>query len=276
VVNENTSPFNAREEERKLMTDRHLNLFHCYSAHDKEGEPARGGKPIEDNLTRAFIHTIRMLSGDHRKWFLARLFGTDDQLQGCGFASAGVALQNQIPEERDPSKGRFGSKAVRRIVSISTSTRIPERVKTQDEPERERRPDAWIFDSIGYSYCVLVESKCRDNPLDREQIRGHGKWFEWEDEWDKKEDGRWLRKTWYDVLEVIDVALPGLSDARSRPAEAIPRFNDQEEIVLTHLWVFLSYYDYRLFKGFRLGERDTRRQPFNWQLFSFKGRRARK
>lgn len=260
------------------MTDRHLNLFYCYSARDKDGKNEGGkDKPIEDNLTRAFVQTVRMLSSGNRKRFLDELFAPDDQLCGCDFSLADVALQEQVPEERNP-RGRTDKDKyhVERIVTISTSTRVPE---CEGNTRKDRRPDAWIFDGNGTSYCLLVESKCRGYPIDRAQVREHGeKWFLWDKEWDNKEyvTRNWLRRTWYDVLGVIDKAIPELSDAGSRTAEIALQLNDQEKIVLTHLWVFIGYYGYRLFKGFRFSEQDTGQQPFSWQLFNFRGRRARK
>ena len=263
MANENTSPFNAREEERKLMTDRHLNLFHCYSARSREG------KPVEDNLTRAFIQTIRMLSSRSRKRFLDALFARFEHLK-CDFSQADVALQGNIPDVCHPRSVKYAPRGVKydvkRIVTIATSTRSTSR----RVPEEYSRPDAWIFDTTLPSYCLLVESKCRGDSVSPEQLQGHAEYFDWDWRtlnWEAmKLDPYLLTLTWYDVLGVIDEAIPELSDADSRTAEIALRLNDQEKMVLTHLWVFIGYYGYRLFKGFRFRKHEAEQPAYDWRL----------
>ena len=71
------------------MTDPHLNLFYSYN---------QDNELIENNLTRAWIVTLRMLSAEIRNLFLQTLFKNhlqvpDEQLPS--FRTAHFALQGK-------------------------------------------------------------------------------------------------------------------------------------------------------------------------------------
>ncbi len=243
----------VQAELKKLEQDKHLNLFYCYGAKERDEEK---NVLIENNLTRAFIHTIRMLSDKKRHEFLRALLKRDKELEQLDFGQAEVALQGYSPGE----KGKLGEAyCVKRIVTIATSAQDPgDRVKQENDP-KERLPDAWIFGQDRQSkYCLLLECKTKKLPLSLDQIRGHAAWFGeqeakvWKElGWDqmKIESGlRLLPLTWYNVLEAIDKMLPELSDRASDSSNTGLIWH--EKMILTHLWAFLGYYEYWLFGGF--------------------------
>jgi len=255
------------------MQDKHLNLFYAYGARDKEGNL------LEDNLTRAFVQTIRLLSDEHRKVFLGDLFKRakhrmlsdriekpskeeSARLKGLDFKRADVALQGYIPSNRLPRDADFA-----RVVTISRG----DKPQWQKEKKSKSCPDAWVFDRDGHSYCLLVECKCwSNNPIDPDQICRH--WNEWlRDKGEEKEKG-WddiapdlLDLTWYDVLESIK-ATTQEPETESIPAPEARDRNELEKQMLKELREFLGFYGYWLFEGFSF---ELLESPPEWQLFSF-------
>jgi hypothetical protein len=270
--------FDVQEELRRLREDRHLNLFYCYGAKERDEEK---NVLVENNLTRALVHTIRMLSDAKRHELLHALFCRDRVLEQLDFRQAEVALQGNSPGEKTKLGKKYG---VKRIVTIATSTQDPgDCVRREKEPE-ERLPDAWIFHQGKCQYCLLLECKTKKLSLSLDQIRGHAAWFgEQEAErwselgWDQMQEElelRLLPLTWYDVLEAIGDTLPELS-ARTRNTSKTDREpDDHEKVVLTHLWEFLGHYRYELLGPFRF-EGLAKELP-EWQLCRFELRRCSK
>lgn len=216
--------------------DPHLNLFYSYHT-----------VPCENNLTRAFVHTLRLLPKATRTRLLHLLSERFAQLD---FAEARFALQRPVENARDyEDTGKY-------VVAIATKT-IELEGQTLPDKDREAIPDAWIYskDSGEHSYCLLIECKRGDNRLHEPQLLNHAcKHFEWTEN-EVKEHTVFL--TWDSVLRAVDSILAGL------PIDAT-----FERLVLESLVEYLGFepFGYRLFKGFRFNDLRNLRQP-NWQLF---------
>jgi len=238
------------------MADRHLNLFYAYGGHDGVGNL------IEDNLTRAFIKTVRMLSPERREAFLKDLFGRARPLMfvdrthpapppkpiPCvSFAEADVALQDHIPRKHDPRHRKYEHK---RVVTISSGAQPMKR----NRGSGQSIPDAWIYDCSTASFCFLVESKYRDdNPIETGQILRHGDWLgkNWRgSDWDECVAPDLLDLTWYDVLEAIETANVGPDAGLDRK-------------VFDELAQYIGYYGYRSFRGLDF---TSLTMPPEWQI----------
>ncbi len=251
------------------MMDKHLNLFYSYGAKDQQGNVKDALN--EDNLTRAFIQTVRLLSKEHRRVFLGALFSRAQHLMyldethdgneptsipPIDFSKADVALQDRIPSKYNPKYTSYGDDSRKRVVTISSGHR-PKR--QGGEKPKDSRPDAWIFDREGSSFCMLLECKYGDNPVEEYQIRRHGaEWFDkrvWkmekECDWDTHIVPDLLDLTWYNVLEAIEATKKELEEESCVSPEASGR-NDIEKTILDELAEYVGYYDYHLFLGFGL------------------------
>ncbi|MEO0010348.1 MAG: hypothetical protein ABIK51_07515 [candidate division WOR-3 bacterium] len=222
------------------MTDRHLNLFYSYNL-------SEDAELIEDNLTRAFIQTLRILSGENRKNFLKELFS---KLPEYDYPNAGFALQGNIETnipENCPNKY---------LVTIATNPPEEKKKGAKDiNAEGGSSPDAWIYKE--QDYCFLIECKRGGNPVIEEQIIKHAKnYFGFTDEEIEK---RRLDLTWGEVLWVIEKFISDF------PGERIYSTNEQERYVLENFRDFLGFYGYRIFKGF-----DFENIPDapEWQLYN--------
>ena len=222
--------------------DPHLNLFYSYHT-----------VPCENNLTRAFIHTLWLLPGATRTQFLRLL---SDRFEGLEFAGAKFALQRPVKnasEYPDPDK---------HIVAIATKTIELEGQAPQDE-DHDAIPDAWIYskDSGERSYCLLIECKRGDNLQDEPQILRHA-WEHFGLTANKVKD-RMISLTWHDVLRAVDSILTEL------PADAI-----FERRVLENLVEYLGFepFGYRLFRGFHFSDLRNLTPPA-WQLCRSDARR---
>ena len=255
--------FDVQAELKKLEQDRHLNLFYGYVARDAEG------RPLEDNLTRAFISTVRMLTDNRRKQLLDSLFarakhrmaspsdpkplGGDEavRLRDIDFEQVDVALQGNVPSKSHPRNVADGR---RYMVTISSG----DEPKPGSESDGGSCPDAWLFSKGAPSYCFLIESKCwSHNPIDTGQMCRHWQtWFAPQEAelkpW-KELAPTLLDLTWYDVLEAVDSVVPELTGRAGNASKADREPpGDNEKMVLTHLCEYIGYYGYRLFKGFNM------------------------
>lgn len=203
------------------MTDRHLNLFYSYNK-------SENAELIENNLTRAFIQTLRALSGRVRN---SLLYTLDERLREHDFSGANFALQGHIDGPDCDCREKY-------IVTIATRTMNTD---VDDQTEYETYgsiPDAWVFDNAAHSYCLLIENKRGGNPLDQQQILSHAKNYFGLDTDESRQ--RTVPLVWLDVLRAVEEAI-----AQEPPP------NEQERYVLDCLGEFLGFFDYRRFKGFR-------------------------
>ena len=230
--------------------DWHLNCFYTYN-HSNE--------LIENNLTRAFVITLQLLTEETRYGLLKALniVSEDDEIHKWEFALQSNILKNPI---------EFESK---RIVTISSNTALPLRenyhalgsstinscLKNKFIPTElssiDRQllenimsgsiPDGWIYSKDG-KCCHLLECKVGGNPLDYAQIIRHA----YENYGMTKLadiENVTTRLTWIDVLEAID----SICNDRDH-MEAL------EYKILQHLSEYLGFFGYMLFKGFSLGK----------------------
>ncbi len=212
------------------MSDRHLNLFYSYNQ-------SREAELIENNLTRAFIQTLRALSGPVRNRLLRSLFARHDasaKLASYDYEEADTALQDRI--DKSISLNCIG----KHIITIATHE--PEEELDSGAAEQDNDggsvPDAWIYnkDRERCDYCLLIECKRGGNRVAEDQIRRHVKiWFGM-----VAADVHRIDLTWQDVLKVVE------------QEHLVAQVDNQHErqYVLSGLIGFLNQYGYRLFKGF--------------------------
>ncbi len=210
--------------------DRHLNLFYTYN---------RDLELTENNLTRAWIVTLTMLTGSTRQRLLHLLLDAhafrqslDWHLDDFDFAEADFALQGNV------DKSRVRQCAGRYIVAIASLRHM---LESGDVSESETAglsyssiPDAWLIDPLN-RYCFLIESKVGFNLVDDAQIRGHGDWLGLATQTDLAQ--HLIALTWYDVAEALALTY----DFASEP----------EKQLLVHLQQYLSFFGYQLFQGLK-------------------------
>jgi hypothetical protein len=205
------------------MSDRHLNLFYSYN---------RDNELIENNLTRVWIVSLRMLSAEIRSLFLQTLLELPlrkMEKRAPSFDTAHFALQ-----------GHFDTRLLKHmaqkyIITIATFRDMDEDAFAQPSKDAgDSIPDAWIFDPE-QGYCFLVEAKVGSNPLGARQVISHAKrWL------DVSVKDHLVALTWYDVLNVIQEI-------------SIHVTSQQEGLILKEFNQYLGFFGYRLFTGFDFG-----------------------
>lgn len=234
------------------MTDRHLNLFYSYN-HDRE--------LIEDNLTRAFIVSLRMLLPETRHHLLRSLLqhpskceSTSGPFVASSFHDAQFALQDHIEDQINyhVKRNRPLKFAQKWVVAISTAT--PEDITATHEGDGKGRPDGWLYD-MDQDYCYLIESKVGANPVNNRQLRRHAKWWFGLEGRDFEE--HLICCTWHDVLRAIDTVC---ELGKSHELQ----LGIQDTAILESLAQFLGYFGYRRFRGFHF---DALQPPPSFLLF---------
>ncbi|MBI5651498.1 MAG: hypothetical protein HZC40_13810 [Chloroflexi bacterium] len=216
-------------------SDEHLNLFFSYN---------RDNEFIENNLTRAFIVCLSILSGQTRNYFFRskRLAKANDPLnktKGIGdldFTAVQFALQGNI----DPQLSKNSAKQI--LLTITSDLTIDSEADTvlNDEVSGESIPDGWIYDD-SHVFCILIESKIGTNSLDRDQIKRHvTKWFGSTLQ-NLQSTGSWYSTTWIDILGILDELLK--NHLCSNPIE---------EKLIHNLMDFIGFYGYHMFDGIHL------------------------
>ncbi len=206
------------------MTDPHLNLFYSYN---------QDNELIENNLTRAWIVTLRMLSAETRNLFLQTVLKDHflvarEELPS--FGASHFALQGNIDKHQ---ARQFSQKYV---LTIATQREFESGLFQPGGGDSI--PDAWIYDDE-QGYCFLIESKVGGNPLNAEQVHRHAKiWFGIDNQTEPGNfENQLISLAWLDILKiaknpVIDIA------------------NSQEQLLLQEFASFLGFFGYRLFRGF--------------------------
>jgi len=222
------------------MSDRHLNLFYSYN---------QDNELIENNLTRALIVSLRVLSDQVRGCFLNFLLEKEitrlkisNVIESSTFTDADFALQGYM------SKDRAKNYPYSYIITIASNR--------YEESEEEIHtystsiPDAWIYNETT-GYCFLIEAKVGQNPLDASQLHSHAK--EWLGLMTPEEVQKHvLTITWIDVLLAIN-------RMRVSADSGELSLNDQECFILDALKEYLGFFNYKLFEGFEF--RLLQRQP---------------
>ena len=215
------------------MIDPHLNLFYSYN---------RDNELIENNLTRAFIATLRLLSPSGRDALLQTLLsGPLQRLNAAvpSYESCQLALQAHVDRE-------LSRRIPLRILITLASDRI---VMAEEENNKDQQldtylsiPDGWIYDQKA-GYCFLIEAKVGSNPLNQHQVLSHAdKWLMINAE---QLPDHLISLTWIDVIRAIE-HLKGNTEEY--------HLNIQESLVLDELVAFLSLYGYRIFRGVTWGD----------------------
>lgn len=222
------------------MADRHLNLFYTYN---------RDTELIENNLTRAFIVFLSVISGEGRHKILSTLLKRSHRtvndpanVERLDFRDACFALQSNI------DRGLAKSSVRKLLLTISTEPLdispgiVAAGRNSTDGSENDSGPtsvpDAWIY-SDTRAYCILIEAKVGSYPLNIGQLEAHASdWFG-SSLGDLNSRNSLCSITWIDVLKT-------LRDASNDDSCV----NPSEKALLSHLTEFINYYGYRLFEGF--------------------------
>ncbi len=185
------------------MADKHLNLFYTYN---------RDTELIENNLTRAFVVLLSVISGKTRQNILSTLFGRSRKgsnvvvaVEDLEFADAHFALQSNINQSVPKNSRR------KLLLTISTEPLVLASGAVGRDAEAENKegrgsvsiPDAWIYDSGG-SYCVLIEAKVGSYPLDIGQLQAHARGWFGSDLQNLDSCNSLCSVTWIDVLMVSE------------------------------------------------------------------------
>lgn len=209
------------------FNDKHLNLFYSYN-HDNE--------LIENNITRALILLIDLVSEEMKNAILSKILNRsrNSKSNGFDFSKAKVALQDQInPEITLESTNKI-------MLTISS---FPD-ISKEGENQASSKPDAWFWDPRE-SYCILIEIKIGNNPLDYKQLKRHArKWFDIRnqdyDEWSRTNV---ISISWNELLSILmDVEIIQKSP-----------INEFDTKIMNHFVEFLSFFGYRFFKDFNFG-----------------------
>ncbi len=224
------------------MADKHLNLFYTYN---------RDTELIENNLTRAFVVLLSVVSGQTRQKILSTLLKRSRKsgnvaadVEDLEFTNACFALQSNINQSIPQNSRR------KLLLTISTEPLVLASGAVGQDAETENKdgrgsmsiPDAWIYDSGG-SYCVLIEAKVGSYPLDIGQLKAHERGWFGSDLQDLDSCNSLCSVTWIDVLMVLREVLNDRS------------YGDPSDATLvSHLAEFLGFYGYRLFDGFDLND----------------------
>jgi hypothetical protein len=230
------------------MFDRHSNLFYTYN---------RDTELIENNLTRAWIVSLSLLSGEVKDGLLKALLEKPFRSLGAGdrgglpsFLNAEFALQGYMD---DSETRKFPHKYILTIASDRREETGQDNPEEEDSPENREKglrttssksylgsiPDAWIFDKEE-GYCFLIEAKVGLNPIDDKQVKAHAAgWFGLDPE---RIQDHLLPLTWVDVLHAINQVRTDQSSDRLS-------LNAQECQILNELEEYLGFFGYRLFHG---------------------------
>jgi hypothetical protein len=207
------------------MSDKHLNLFYTYN---------RDNQLIENNLTRAFIVTLRFLEKETCNRFLQKLL--EDKISRVGieipsFHNVDFALQDNIGKQAIKN---YQVKFVLAIASYRFEIADKEEAKTYDDSV----PDAWIFDEK-QGLCILIESKVGLNFLSKSQIASHAK--------------NWLNIPSNRLAEhLLSISWHEISDLSFTFHKEAVGLNQQEYLILDNFIDYLGFFGYTLFHGIRL------------------------
>lgn len=220
------------------MADRHLNLFYTYN---------RDTELVENNLTRAFIVFLSIVSGEPRQEILSTLLGRSHQdtdnpiaVKGLDFTDTYFALQSNIDQLVPRHSARKLLLAISTEPLDTTDDNIIADTTFTDEPESgsgfRAVPDAWVYDKAR-AYCVLIEAKVGSYPLNIGQLQAHvSDWFG-SNLSALNLRGSLCSVTWIDVLETLREVSSNLS------------LTPSEVTLFTHMAEFISFYGYHVFDG---------------------------
>lgn len=212
--------------------DKHLNIFYSYEH-----------KYLENNMTRAFIVTLKTLSPEKRNEFLNKLFCSDENYSyNLDFKKSRFAFQGNI----DLNEDEFHKIDFKILVSLTGNKFIEDIEQYEDskkfkkiEVSKKSRPDAWIYyNEAQPSFCFLFECKPVSVLLNARQIISYGKqYYDYRSYKDVERSLIYL--TWYDIIEVCSELL------KNKKA-----LNNSEIVILYDLIEYLEWNDVIYFIGF--------------------------
>ena len=227
--------------------DKHLNCFYSYN-HDYE--------LIENNLTRAFILTLKGMSQVTKNIFLPNLHSI---FYKYDLSHMNFALQNNIEMNPKDFKNKI-------ILTLSTDTfclyekelksfnkefvknTLTSRKCPSNFPDYLQNlcygsiPDAWIYDGENNHYCILIECKKQDDKLYYPQLIRHAYAnFGYHDV--NEIEKNTIKLTWNNILEGL------LKIVKNNEY-----CNAQEEFLLENFIEYLGFFGYSVFKGFNFNK----------------------
>ena len=211
--------------------DKHLNIFYSYN---------QDNELIENNLTRAFIVSIRFLSENAKGHFIKLLLGN--------YVSYIDSIINPVMPDYTKMKfsfqGHMNKKKTRSFKHsfiLAIATEFYEKDENYIGFYENSIPDAWMYDDEK-GLCFLIESKVGQNPLDKMQLNSHA--HEWLGLDEQEEiNKRILSIKWFDLLTAIEQ----LHVLYNKGELAM---NQQELLIIQSLKEYLGFYGYKVFKGF--------------------------
>lgn len=215
-------------------TDRHLNIFYSYN---------RDNELIENNMTRAFIVSMRIISRKLRSHILSKLLKSNVKLELLSrLENIDFALQENIPISVD----KLREITNKYIITLTGNNIIEDLEKYSDSKLFDKvqfspyiKPDAWIFDNEkDPNFCFMIECKTINDVLNAEQIIAYAKYFFGIYNYDEMEKII-IRISWYDIVDICSDLLR--DDFLG---------NEQEALVLENLIGYLSYCNVIPFTGF--------------------------
>lgn len=206
------------------MIDPHLNIFYSYN---------RDNEQIENNMTRAFIVTLKFLRSSTLARFLISLLSSKrNDIDPADLQKVKFALQGNIDVDLNLIR-----KCARRYILAITGDGLlhgPEEMDYGPSScnEEQIRPDAWIFDSKKPpEFCLLIESKSVENLLGVKQIMAYSRHYFGYHNYDELHNNL-ISITWYDIVDKCSYFYENDYDYD---------VNEQERAILKDLVEFLRY-----------------------------------
>ena len=128
----------------------HLNMFYPYRK-----------EVIEQNLTRALIILLKILSADAKKTILKVLVGDSFPLSNISDGKLVYSIEDATPVQNNCK--------LKRLVAISSTGVIAD----DEDTNAKSIPDAQIRLNSGNDIVIMIESKVRSNSLSRDQLKRH-------------------------------------------------------------------------------------------------------
>ena len=144
--------------------DPHLNIFQAY--HGGNTNSPDHINRLEDNLTRAFLITLRYLPNNELIEFLKNL----------GFKNVPKKLKFDLQNLSDKQALKRIQKSKQKFVLLISRDKVePSQLKiAKSDTVQNTRPDGWIYGDLKTSsWGILIESKVGENKQSAQQIYRH-------------------------------------------------------------------------------------------------------
>jgi hypothetical protein len=221
----------GKHDGRDLMRDRHLNIFYTYN---------RDNQLIENNLTRALIVTLDLLTGSSKDRLIKEIFNrsllgrvAQNEIHTYSFDPSSFSLQGHMDKE--------WSRCTANCYLFTIAGYSLDIVRT-DSAGYGSIPDAWIFDRE-QELCILIEVKLVGGELGHNQLYAHAAdWLHLKEE--REIADRLISVTWTDIAET-------LHSLRSGKAGSLNILTPQDLDLLSQLQTYIGFYGVLVFEGIR-------------------------